>query len=294
MDTVRIATRRSELAVAQANFVGSLMGLPFELVFVTTQGDRDQSSSLSVIGGQGVFTKEVQNAVLRGAADIAVHSAKDLPSRSHDELTIGAVPKREDTRDVLVGSLLSSLPEGGTVFTSSNRRKAQLLSLRPDLKILPARGNIATRMRLASEGNAVLVAKAALNRLKLRDYVGETLPIDSFTPQVGQGALAIESHRSNGKILSILSTIGDPETFGALICERSFLDRLGAGCTMPVGAICKVSGGNFHVDGFVGLEDGTRLWRASCTGEDPIVCGRDLAEKLIEMSGKDFELRERS
>ncbi len=294
MDTIRIATRRSELAIAQANFVGALIGEPFECVFVTTQGDRDQASSLSVIGGQGVFTKEVQQAVLSGAADIAVHSAKDLPSRSHDELVIGAVPTREDPRDVLVGSTLSNLPDGAVVFTSSNRRKAQLLSLRPDLKILPARGNIATRMKLAKDGNAVVVAKAALNRLNLRDYAGEEMPIDSFTPQVGQGVLAIEAHRSNGEILSILKTIGDLATSRVLTCERSFLDRLGAGCTMPVGAICNVKGREVRVDGFVGLEDGSRLWRASCTGEDPLACGRELAEKLIGMSGKDFDQRQRS
>ncbi len=288
MKTIKIATRRSELAVAQASFVGSLVGIPFELVYITTRGDRDQVSSLTEIGGQGVFTKEVQQAVIDGRADIAVHSAKDLPSQSHDDLVIAAVPKREDPRDVLVGSSLLKLASGATVFTSSNRRKSQLLSLRPDLEVLPVRGNIATRMRLAKDGNAVFVAKAALDRLNIRTYEGETMSLDGFTPQVGQGALAVESRRSDEKVLSVMGMITDSATLKALSCERAFLNRLGVGCTRPVGAFCKVKDKTVQIQGFVGLEDGTRLWRASSYGDDPLESGRELAEKLIQMSGLDF------
>ncbi|SHE33958.1 hydroxymethylbilane synthase [Ferrithrix thermotolerans DSM 19514] len=288
MRTVKIATRRSELAVAQATYVGSLLNSDFELVYVTTQGDRDQASALSVIGGQGIFTKEVQRAVLDGMADIAVHSAKDLPSATHIDLAIRGVPKREDVRDVLIGSRLSDLAEGSIVYTSSNRRKAQLLSLRPDIEVRGARGSIATRMKLAGHRSAVFVAKAALDRLGISKFDGEILPLESFTPQVGQGALAVEALRSDDEIGDLLQGITDLETFDALMCERAFLSRLGAGCTMPVGAYAVSAEGLTTVNGFIGVEDGSRLWRASASSTDPQRAGRELAEKLLQMSGVRF------
>jgi hydroxymethylbilane synthase len=198
---IRIATRGSALARWQAEHVASLLrdahdGLDVELVIVDTIGDRDKASSLSAIGGQGIFVKEVQAAVLDGRADLAVHSGKDLPSNAALQapgLAIAAVPERADARDALVGSRLADIPPGGTIATGSSRRRALLADLRPDLTFADLRGNMDTRLAKAAEFAAVVVAAAALDRLGLADRIAERLDASVLIPQVAQGALAIEA-----------------------------------------------------------------------------------------------------
>src|SRR5438132_3472903 len=190
---LRIATRASTLARWQAERVGVLLGEPVEFVLVTTTGDRDQRADLHAIGGTGIFVKEVQQAVLDGRADMAVHSAKDLPaSDSPAGLVLAAVPERADPRDALVGSTLDALPAGARIGTGSVRRRAQLVALRPDLTFAELRGNIPTRLDRAGEYDAIVVAAAALARLGRADLATEYLEPSVMLPQVGQGALAVE------------------------------------------------------------------------------------------------------
>ena len=244
-----IATRGSELAQWQAkavlreletkNQVGSS-----ELLITTTAGDRDVTSSLSEIGGKGVFVKEVQAAVLSGAADVAVHSAKDLPAQTPEGLTIGAVLKRGDPRDALVGCRLADLPAGATVATGAPRRKAQLAALRPDLCFVDLRGNIATRLAATSNCHAIVVAVAALNRLGLVEgsrviegsKVIDVLETEVFTPQVGQGVIAVECRSDDETTKELLSTIEHSPTRICLEAERGFLQALGGDCNLPAGA----------------------------------------------------------
>src|SRR4051794_28255411 len=189
---IRVATRGSALARWQADRVVARLGVPAELVIVTTTGDRDRTSAIHAIGGNGVFVKEVQDAVRRGDADVAVHSAKDLPAVTPDDLTIAAVPERADARDALVGSTLADLPAAGTVGTGSVRRRAQLAAIRPDLRFAELRGNVPTRVERAGDFDAVVLAVAALTRLGLDDRVAEVLATELMLPMVGQGALAVE------------------------------------------------------------------------------------------------------
>lgn len=281
---LKIATRKSELAVTQARFVGNLLNIPYELVYVQTHGDRDQNSSLSEIGGQGVFSKEVQVEVLNHRADIAVHSAKDLPTAGVDGLVIAGVPKREDPRDALVGKRLASIPVGGVVATSSRRRSAQLLNLRPDVTVVSARGNMSRRIAKASEVDAVFVAMAAMVRLELEDEVAEVLPIESFTPQVGQGTLAIECRGEDYETIEKLNRISDENTRKSLEAERAFLARLGAGCQTPVGAYAQSQEGKVYVRGFMGDDSGVFVSRSEKVGNDPLLIGTELADAVSVMS----------
>ena len=189
---IRVATRGSALARWQAEHVVARLGVPAELVIVTTTGDRDRTSAIHALGGNGVFVKEVQEAVRRGDADVAVHSAKDLPAVTPEDLVIGAVPERADARDALVGSALAALPERATVGTGSVRRRAQLAAVRPDLRFAELRGNVPTRVEKAAQFDAVVIAYAALERLALADRAAEVVPVSVMLPMVGQGALAVE------------------------------------------------------------------------------------------------------
>src|SRR6266550_4570251 len=206
---LRIATRASTLARWQAERVGALLAQPVEYVLISTTGDRDQRADLHSIGGTGVFAKEVQQAVLEGRADVAVHSAKDLPSTTPAGLSLAAVPERADPRDALIGATLDSLPTGGRVGTGSVRRRAQLAAARPDLVFAPLRGNIETRLRKrVDEGHdAVVVAVAALERLGLMDHVSEVLDTSVLLPQAAQGALGVECRADDAATLDRLVEI---------------------------------------------------------------------------------------
>jgi hydroxymethylbilane synthase len=231
-----------------------------------------------------VFVKEVQEAVLDGRADVAVHSAKDLPAETPDGLVLAAVPERADARDALVGSTLAALPTGAVVATGSVRRRAQLASLRPDVGFAELRGNIQTRLDKAVSFDAVVVAAAALDRLELGDRIAERLAYSDMLPQVGQGALAVECRQGDGDVLEQLAAIDDLDVHAAVSAERAFLAALGGGCTMPVGAHARVLDGPhgraIEIEGLIATEDGRRVGRTRDVDADPERAGRTVAETL--------------
>ena len=241
MRTVRIATRGSTQARTQAQAVGDALlravpGIGVEYVLVETRGDANQSTPLHQMGGQGVFVKEVQRAVLDGDADIAVHSAKDLPSTNADGLVIAAYTERRSANDVLVGLPLEGLAHGATVATGSVRRRAQLARVRPDLVFVELRGNIETRLSKVPDGGSVVMARAALEVLGLEHLVAEDLDLDTAVPMVGQGCVAVEVRADDTATIGIVSSVDHAATRRAVETERAFLAELGAGCTLPVAA----------------------------------------------------------
>jgi hydroxymethylbilane synthase len=260
-----------------------LLGDDTELVLVSTSGDRDQSADLHAIGGQGVFTKEVQSAVLDGAADVAVHSAKDLESVTPPGLVLAAVPERADVRDALVGSTLDALPAGALVGTGSVRRRAQLAAARPDLLFGPLRGNIETRLRKQrDEGfDAVVMAYAALVRLGLDDRADDVLDPSVMLPQVAQGALAVECRADDAGTRARLERIDDALAHTAVRAERAFLAELGGGCNVPCGALASVDGPRVVLDAMLGSLDGHVVLRTRVEGDDPRSVGASAAEELL-------------
>jgi hydroxymethylbilane synthase len=248
-ERVRLATRGSPQARTQAQGVADelqrVTGCAVELVLVDTTGDRRQDVPLHVIGGQGVFVKEVQQAVLDGRADVAVHSAKDLPSVAHEALTIGAFMARRDAADALIGSSLAGLARGATVASGSVRRRAQLAAARPDLRFVELRGNIATRLGKVPPDGAIVMAVAALDVLRITDRIAERLAPERFVPAVGQGCVAVEARVGDGATAEVLAAVDDAVTRHQVEVERSFLAELGSGCSLPVGA--HVMGHELHV-----------------------------------------------
>lgn len=249
MPLIRLATRASAQARTQAQAVAAALraidpAVETELVLVETTGDRRSDVPLHTIGGQGVFVKEVQLAVLDGRADAAVHSAKDLPSSPTEGLEIGAFTERRNAADALVGSSLSGLAPGATVATGSVRRRAQLAAVRPDLELVELRGNIHTRLSKIPDGGAIVMAVAALEVLGLVERIGEVLDPATFVPAVGQGCVALEHRAGDAATSSSLAAIDHRATRDALEIERAFLAELGGGCSLPVGA--HVSGSSLH------------------------------------------------
>lgn len=237
---LRIATRGSRQALAQATAVADAIststGRTVELVTVATTGDLRSDVALHEIGGQGVFVKEVQRAVLDGRADLAAHSAKDLPSDQAAGLVIGAFCARRDARDAMIGRSLDDLAPGATVATGSVRRRAQLSRVRPDLEFVELRGNIDTRLGRIPDGGSIVMAIAALEILDLTDRIAQRLPVGEFVPAVGQGCVAVECRADDAGTGAILDEIDDATSRRAVEIERAFLGELGAGCTHPVGA----------------------------------------------------------
>ena len=298
MSAVRVATRASLLARTQSERVAAALRERLDrevtLVEVSTQGDADQLTPLTDLGGVGVFVTAVREAVLRGDADLAVHSLKDLPTAPAPGLRIAAYPAREDPRDVLVardGATLATLPDGACVGTGSPRRAAQLLSSRPDLDVVAVRGNVDTRLRKVAEGDldAVVLAYAGLARLDRLDAVTEVLEPDQMLPAPGQGALAVECRdvEPDVALLAALRDLDDASTRVAVTAERSLLAALEAGCSAPVGALATVSetGGEVlvHLTGAVVSSDGRSQVRKSVTGSagDAVDVGRSLADDLL-------------
>jgi hydroxymethylbilane synthase len=281
----RLATRRSPLALIQAEFVQKKLldlGIQSELVLVETSGDKDTTASLASLGGRGVFAVEIQLALLRGDADIAVHSAKDLPSISPEGLSLACVPERRDAADVLVGKSLAGLGPGATVATGSPRRAALLLERRPDLRIVELRGNMATRLaKPGSEGiDAVVAAAAALERLGQQQLSSERLDTTWFVPQVGQGALALEARENDDEALEALASLNDHSAFECVRAERAFLAELGTGCSIPAGAYAQMSNGQISLSAVMIAIDGTKSVRATMTGSNPEELGKRMAIQL--------------
>jgi hydroxymethylbilane synthase len=304
---LRIATRGSALALAQSRIVEAGLraawpGLEVVLVGVVTEGDRRRDLSAAQLGGKGVFTAAVQQAVLDGRADVAVHSAKDLPAAQTPGLALAAAPEREDPRDVLVtaagtaveGDPLDSLPTGSRVGTGSPRRVALLSWLRPDLEVLPLRGNVDTRVGkvIAGELDAVVLAASGLRRLGLAAAGAGFLDPEVFTPAPGQGCLAVEAREDDQRVLTLLAGLTHEPSLTALTGERAFLARLGGSCTLPAGALLTMAGGSLEMRGFVAAQDGKGLVRERLTGPagDPEGIGRALADHLLATCGP--EVRE--
>lgn len=283
---LRVATRGSDLARVQASRVVELLGGDGELVIVRTTGDQRADVPIHTMGGTGVFVKEVQQAVLDGRADVAVHSAKDLPSETPPGLVLAAVPERADARDALVGCTLDSLPTGAVVGTGSVRRRAQLAGLRPDLGFRELRGNIPTRLEKASQFDAIVVASAALDRLGLAERIAERLEPSVMLPQVGQGALAVECRADDRETIARLHAIDDSRIHRNVIAERAFLAELGGGCNLPCGAMARlVKGERIELEVLLASLDGRIVLRAAAAGADPRTVGRQAAAALLDDHG---------
>jgi hydroxymethylbilane synthase len=286
------ATRPSALARWQTRWVIQALqdkhpNFSFREQVISTQGDRILDRPLPEIGGKGLFTLELEEELLSGQVHAAVHSLKDLPVDNPPGLTIGAVPPRAEVRDALVsyrGETLSQLPYRARVGTSSLRRAAQLLALRPDLTLLSLRGNVDTRLRKvhAGEYDAIILAGAGLVRLDLQDKVSEWLPLEQMLPAPGQGALAVQCRSDDEKTLELLKTLEDGQTRQATTAERAFLAALGGGCAVPVAAYAHVHAGELHLEGLVAALDGTQVIRVQRNGEFPEELGAACAQEAID------------
>ena len=286
---LRVATRGSVLARWQAERVGSLLGVDVEFVIITTTGDARTDTPIHAMGGTGVFVKEVQQAVLDGRADIAVHSAKDLPASSSPEgLVIAAAPERGDARDALVGSTLDALPAGARIGTGSVRRRAQLAALRPDLTFAELRGNVPTRLEKAKEFDAIVVAAAALERLDLLDRATEILEPSVMLPMVGQGALAVECRVDDDDAHAQLAGIDDARAHHELDTERAFLARLGGGCNLPCAALADASGTEITIAALLASADGRIVLRSARSGRDPAALGTEAADDVLTQGGREL------
>lgn len=284
---LRVATRQSTLARWQADHVASLLraahvDLAVELVFVKTAGDVRADVPLHAIGGQGVFVREVQQAVLDGRADLAVHSAKDLQSSPTPGLSIVAVPRRADARDALAGCRLDALGPAATVATGSVRRRAQLARLRPDLQFVELRGNVDSRLAKVPPGGAIVVALAALQRLGRAERADYVLSVEEMVPQVGQGALAVEVAADD--VAELVAAVDHRTSHVCVDAERAFLAELGGGCELPAGAYAEVVDGALVMRVF--LADGGRYWREDVSGPiDDHEWARQAARRALAVVG---------
>lgn len=289
---VRLVSRKSPLALVQTRRIAELIarfdrGIETEIVTVETGGDRRVDVPIHELGAEGVFVAEVERAVLEGAGDIAVHSAKDLPSSAPElGLVLAATPERADPRDALVGLALYDLAPGALVATGAARRRAQLAWVRPDLAFTELRGNIATRLDKVPSGGAVVVALCALERLGLAEHAADVLRFDVMLPQVGQGALALRCREGDKASVELCAAIDDARVSRAVRAERAFLATLGGGCDAPVGALATTEDATstVHLEALIASEDGHRIARGSLDGDDPEALGAALACRLLGQS----------
>jgi hydroxymethylbilane synthase len=291
---VRIATRRSRLAIWQAEHVAARLvavhpGLVVSLLPIVTEGDRIQDRTLAAVGGKGLFIKELETALLAGDADIAVHSMKDMPAALPPGLIIGAALERADPRDAFISprhDSFASLPNGARVGTSSLRRQSQLRHARPDLEILVLRGNVETRLGKldAGEFDATVLATAGLERLGLGGRIRERLSPQQMMPAVGQGVIGIECPQSNAGILALLAPLEHAATRCRLEAERAFAARLGGSCQSPIAAYAELAGEFLQLRGLVGSPDGATIFADGITGpaQDAVSLGTALAERLLD------------
>ena len=302
MMRLKLGTRGSKLALWQAQAVTERLkeyhpDLQIEVVIIKTAGDKILDVALSRIGDKGLFTKELEKALLDGTIDLAVHSLKDLPSQLGEGLKLAAVMPRENPGYVLIsrsGLHLSDLPAGSVIGTSSLRRTAQLKAVRPDLQVIDIRGNVETRIKKMQEQqlDGIILAYAGVKRLGLEHWITQVLPYDIMLPATGQGTIAIETRDHDEKMDSILETVNDRKTFAEIQAERAFLGRLEGGCQVPMACLAECREGVIHMQGLVSSLDGSRVIRDSITGSshEPEQIGLNLAERILE-AGADRILR---
>lgn len=290
-----IGTRQSKLAMWQTNWVAERLresrpGYDFRIVGIKTKGDNILDTALAKIGEKGLFTKELELALLRGEIDLAVHSMKDLPTELPAGIIIGAVCQREFPGDVLIsreGKTLDELPREAKIGTSSLRRCAQLLHYRGDLEMVNLRGNVNTRLRKLDEDmlDATVLAFAGIHRLGYDDRISQVLPFDICLPAVGQGSVGVEARSDDGEIMELLSIVDHPESRSAVAAERAMLKKLEGGCQIPIGALGRVSGGQLHLQGIVAGLDGKDMVRGSLSGaaQEAEMLGERLAAELYDL-----------
>lgn len=297
---VVIGTRGSLLALRQAEMIKQALeshwpNLRVTMEIIKTTGDKILDVPLAKVGGKGLFVKEIEEALMDGRVDLAVHSMKDVPSQLPAPLTLAVVPPREDPRDVLIAHKASGweeLPEGGVVGTSSLRRSAQIRHLRPDLRVENLRGNLDTRLRKVREGlyDAVILAAAGLRRMGWQEAVTAVMDPDHFLPAIGQGALGIEIRKDDDALWEIVSPLHHEPTWRAITAERAFLDELQGGCQVPIAGHAVVHDGTVTLTGLVASEDGATVYRMSRSapfGEEEIL-GRDVARRLLDAGARDI------
>ncbi len=294
--TLTVGTRGSKLALTQTQLIVEALkraapGVHVELRVIKTEGDRNQHESLTAIGGRGVFVREIEEQLLAGDIDFAVHSLKDLPTSQPAGICFAAVPERGDPRDVLIsrrGETLDRLPQGARVGSSSERRSSQLLALRPDLQNRNIRGNVDTRLRKLDESqyDAIVVAAAGIGRLALTDRISQYFEATEMLPAVAQGALVVEC-RENDLVRELLAPLDDAGTRTAVTAERAFLRGLGGGCQLPIAAHATLTGGEIRLEGLVAQRDGKRIVRDAITGAlaDAEALGAELAERVLRNGG---------
>jgi len=307
MDTLRLGTRGSELALFQANTVAALLlqhtSVASNIVVIKTSGDRLADASLAQIGGKRLFVKEIEDALLAGEIDLAVHSSKDMPAVLPPGLRVGAVLRREDPHDAIVlpgtertslslDEVVSRLGRRPRIGTSSVRRVAQLVRLLPEATFLPVRGNLGTRLRKldAGEYDALVLAAAGLRRLGREDRIAAAVPVDVCVPAPGQGIIAVEIREGDDRVRRAVQSIDDADAAVALCAERTVVTRLGGGCQMPIGVLAEPSGTELTVKGIVVSPDGARIARASATGvrHDAERLGISVADELLRGGAGDI------
>ncbi|MEX0732646.1 MAG: hydroxymethylbilane synthase [Aquisalimonadaceae bacterium] len=299
-EIIRIATRRSPLAVWQAEFVAERLqilhpGLVVELVKMTTRGDRILDVPLAKIGGKGLFLKELEQGLMDGRADIAVHSMKDVPAEVTPELQIPVIPERADPCDAFVSSRfpdLKSLPEGARVGTASLRRQCQIRLARPDLQVETLRGSVQTRLRKLDEGefDAIILAAAGLQRLHMRDRIRYRVPPEEMLPAVGQGALGIQCRMNDPRVEALIAPLDDTLSHIRVSAERALNRKLEGSCQIPIGAYAELEGDNLHLRGLVGSPDGKNVVRGEIRGPavDADALGTRLGEDLLARGAGDI------
>ena len=294
-----IGSRGSELALWQANYIKKELekknrGVEVGIKIIKTTGDKILDVALSQIGDKSLFTKELENALIEKKIDLAVHSLKDLQTEIPDELQLGAVPKRHGVEDVLIarkkGITIDDLKDGAVVATGSLRRKCQLLHVRPDITVIDLRGNVPTRINkfLKSDWDAIILARAGVERLKMKRYISSYISTDFFLPAVGQGALGIEIHKENSFAKELLKSIHDYNTYAAVLAERSLLKTLEGGCQVPIGASAIAKPNGLYLDAMVGSLDGSITFRKKVRGSKkaPEKLGKSLAKNLLRAGAK--------
>jgi hydroxymethylbilane synthase len=299
MARLRIGSRGSQLALWQANHISDLLraqGHIVELEIIKTTGDKIADVALAKVGTKGMFTKELEEALLENRVDLAVHSLKDLPTELAGNFEIAAITKRENPRDVLCSvkfAGIDTLPHGANVGTSSLRRQAQLMAIRPDLRIHPLRGNVDTRLRKLEDGDydAIILAAAGLSRLGKMHFVRQVIPVEVMTPAAGQGALAIEIRHDDAATRRRIAFLDDAAARATTTCERALLKKLGGGCQVPIGAYAEVQNGRIRLDALVAHPHGTKVLRETREGDDPVLLGDEVGETLLRR-GADAILEE--